>query len=405
MIGITGMSFLTGIGEFDQHVEEKIFAGEIKIEGCERFEKLGLNSKKASMVTSFEPKLFDKTSSFLRLPKAYQYAIYVVYKALIDAGVDMETNKPERIGVFYATGLAAISDVEKFYKPILSVGLEKGSPIHFPNTTSSVGCGLISIRFNIRGKNMVISSGGISGIQAVEIAVMSIQKGEIDIAVIVGSDELTETVYKAYYCANMLARDKKGCKEMTRPYASKNIFGYGTILGEGAAAIVIESAESALRRKQKFKGIIKGTACGNNLIKRGNLDGKGSCIVMDYALKRSGMPMIDAVIGSGNGNYILDKNETVLLKELNKKVGYELSVITPTLLFGETVGAGSILAIICGVLMIEKQRLIPIKTEEIYESDVKLNTIGEDKLLKNILVNGASFYGDAASLVLGNVNT
>lgn len=384
---------------------QDIFNGKTGIAVNQTYFDLGLNSGKVGSVKNFEPRNFNSTSAFLRLPASYQFALYVVDQVIKDAKLNLDQIDKRRIAIYYVTGLAGISSVEKFYYPVLTVGIEKGSPLRFPNTTSSVGGGLISIRYNFQGNNLVISSGGVSGMQAIDIAQMGLENDEFDIAIIVGADELTETVFKAYYYTKMIGHKNE---HICIPYIddSEKRKRNSTILGEGAAAIVIEKESHALERKASIKGYIRGVINLNNTYQedgytkhdyRDNISLISNCLD-ESRVKKS---HINAIVGAGNGNITFDSCEAKALKEVFQK---ELPpVITPSIIFGETNGVSGLLNIICGALMLERNQLI--KTLENYDSYKQyINVNYKDKRggINNILVQSVSFYGDISSLVISN---
>ena len=250
----SGKAFLTSIGEMTEENMGRLYDTKNVIFDMEpQFDYLNIRCSRAKKVNKSNWKEFDSALSFRRLPNAYKFALYVVDKALCNAKVDSDSNIS--VGVFFATGLSAISSVEKFYHPISVGGIEKGSPLLFPNTTSSVGCGLISLRYGFNGKSIAISNAGVSVLQSVDLAISSIQNNEIDYAIVVGTEELTETVYKAFYHTGMLGYgdDKGGII----PYNMKK--NNTTILGEGAAALILEKEQNVVipflaqhKRKQYF---------------------------------------------------------------------------------------------------------------------------------------------------------
>lgn len=405
IVGISGMSSLTALGVLNVETEKKIFQGDTGIVVSLQLESLGLASKKAARVEGFVPEAFDDSAAYCRLPRAFQFAVYVVSQALVDAGLSIGALDPERTGVFYGTGLAAISDVERFYQPIVKGGLQRGSPIVFPNTTSSVGCGLISIKYKARGKTIALSTGGVSGIQGIEMAKLCLETGELDTAIVVGTDELCETVFKAYYYTRMLARRTSYNEEKCRPFNKRS---NGIIIGEGAAALILEREESVLRRNRKPRSMVLGTASANHCMEvypRRSGIGKGTGLTICAALNEAEIKTesVDLIVAAGNGNRYLDLSEAGGIRNTFGERSDHIPVIVPSAIFGETVGPGSILGAICGTLMLERQKTIPMSSLDPseYDAGLKLNMNSEEVRLSTILVNGSSFYGETASLVLG----
>ena len=393
-IVVSGKAFLSSIGEMTEENMGRLYNTENVIFDMEpHFDYLNIRCSRAKKVNKSNWKEFDSASSFRRLPNAYKFALYVADKALCNAKVDSDSNVS--VGVFFATGLSAISAVEKFYHPISLGGIEKGSPLLFPNTTSSVGCGLISLRYGFNGKSIAISNAGVSVLQSVDLAISSIQNNEIDYAIVVGTEELTETVYKAFYHIGMLGYgdDKGGII----PYNMKK--NNTTILGEGAAALILEKEQNVVNR-----GLLERTRVGN--VESCNVDVNDEFASDIYAdtlkrcLKSNNVAMedVDFVVSSASGNYNLDKCEKDALITI---FGDDIpNLIFPSLYFGETDGASGALSIICAIDMMERNQSMkrPVNLNEHFQA-IGLN----EKVISNYkcaLVLSSSYYGDFACTVV-----
>lgn len=393
-IVVSGKAFLSSIGELTEENMGRLYdTEEVIFDIVPQYDYLNLRCSRTKKVDKSNWKEFDSASSFRRLPNAYKFAIYVVEKALCNAKVNPDNDI--LVGVFFATGLSAISSVEKFYHPISVGGIEKGSPLLFPNTTSSVGCGLISLRYGFNGKSIAISNAGVSVLQSIDLAISSIQNNEIDYAIVVGTEELTETVYKAFYHTGMLGfgDDKGGII----PYNMKK--NNTTVLGEGAAALILEKEQNMVNR-----GLLERTRVGNVELCNVDVNEKYASDICVDTIKRClinnniSIEDIDFVVSSANGNYNLDKCEKdALIKLFGDNMP---NIIFPSLYFGETDGASGALSIICAIDMIERNKCMkrPFNLNEHFQA-IELNE-KEVKNYKCALVLSSSYYGDFACTVV-----
>ena len=393
-IVVSGKAFLSSIGELTEENMGRLYdTEEVIFDIVPQYDYLNLRCSRTKKVDKSNWKEFDSASSFRRLPNAYKFAIYVVEKALCNAKVNPDNDIS--VGVFFATGLSAISSVEKFYHPISVGGIEKGSPLLFPNTTSSVGCGLISLRYGFNGKSIAISNAGVSVLQSIDLAISSIQNNEIDYAIVVGTEELTETVYKAFYHTGMLGfEDDKGG---IIPYNMKK--NNTTVLGEGAAALILEKEQNMVNR-----GLLERTRVGNVELCNVDVNEKYASDICVDTIKRClinnniSIEDIDFVVSSANGNYNLDKCEKdALIKLFGDNMP---NIIFPSLYFGETDGASGALSIICAIDMIERNKCMkrPFNLNEHFQA-IELNE-KEVKNYKCALVLSSSYYGDFACTVV-----
>ena len=163
----------------------------------------------------------------------------------------------------------------------------------------------VGIRFGIKGPNACITNHAVGGILAIAEAAAGIVNGEADRAVAVGHDTPIEPQNVLYYHgAGLLAR------ESLRPFdASRD----GSLMGEGAGALMLESETSARARGAAVLGRVLGS--GHATEGEGILairdDGEGPARAMRAALADAGIDARDVgmIVAHGNGTPASDASE------------------------------------------------------------------------------------------------
>jgi 3-oxoacyl-[acyl-carrier-protein] synthase-1 len=170
----------------------------------------------------------------------------------------------------------------------------------------------IGIRYNFKGPNACIINHTASGILAVAEAAAALQAGEADRAVAVGHDSPIEPEAMLYWHAlGLLATDA------IRPFDTARS---GTLLGEGAAALVLETASAARARSAKVRGEFLGSSCvaeGEGLLSiRPDGDGLVRAIVMALEDADIGPADVGMIVAHGNGTPPSDASEATAIRHI-----------------------------------------------------------------------------------------
>ena len=196
------------------------------------------------------------------LDRATQFALLASREALADARASEWDIKPERVGVFAGIGLGGATTGEALYTR-MHEQLQAGRnptvmhPLSVPRLMPNAATAAISMAHQFRGPTHTYSVACSSSAMAVGEACRTIRHGYADAIVAVGAEAMNVPgVFMAWNALRVMAKP-----HATDPAASCRPFDRqrsGFVLGEGAAALVLETAESALRRGATIYGEICG---------------------------------------------------------------------------------------------------------------------------------------------------
>ena len=196
------------------------------------------------------------------LDRATQFALLASREALVDARASEWDIKPERVGVFAGIGLGGATTGEALYTR-MHEQLQAGRnptvmhPLSVPRLMPNAATAAISMAHQFRGPTHTYSVACSSSAMAVGEACRTIRHGYADAIVAVGAEAMNVPgVFMAWNALRVMAKP-----HATDPAASCRPFDRqrsGFVLGEGAAALVLETAESALRRGATIYGEICG---------------------------------------------------------------------------------------------------------------------------------------------------
>ena len=256
--------------------------------------------------------------------------------------------------------------------------------------------GELQQRFGFGGPVMIVANACASGANAIGHGFDLIRCGMAEIVFVAGYDALCELVFAGFDGLQSLA------PEACRPFDRKR---NGLMLGEGAAFLVLESAEHARRRSARVVGTVDGYGHSTDLghLTQPDQQGKPLIEAMQRALKVAGVhpSEIGYINAHGTATPLNDLAEARAVEQVFAGTDARLSSTKSAL--GHTLGgAGAIEAVLC-LQALNTGHLPPqinlVEPEEIVAD--RLVRFGEARPLSRALSLNLGFGGSAAALVLG----
>jgi len=319
---------------------------------------------------------FDESRWFTKLQLAgvdrvSQLAVAAADMAMRDAGSAgaAEDVDPERIGVFAGCGMGGAASLDAAYRvngrvPPLTI------PAFMPNAPASH----IAMRHGVHGPVLTYSVACASSGVAIAEAAKAIQRGDVDLAIAGGSEALiVPGVVAAWQAMQTLASFAPG-EEATavRPFASDR---KGFALGEGAAFLVLESAERARRRGTRIRAMLRGWGHSCDASHLTKPDARGQVRAIRQALRQAGLQPRD--IGYCNAHGTATRVGDVVEREALADIWGgdldQLSVSSTKALHGHLLGAAGAIEAVITVLALQRRELPPNAHCSVMDPDCKLN--------------------------------
>jgi len=280
-----------------------------------------------------------------RTPRAVQLALAAGVLALHDAELDLDGCDPERLGVFIGTSIGNLDVIMSLKERVTDpAAVPPHAAFHCFN--HSAACVLSSF-FNIRGPIHTTTSGCNSGVDALGQAARFIQAGAVDAMLVVGTDcELVPEVLAALNGSGSLAtrfNDEPG--RASRPFDRGRA---GNVIGEGAAGLLLESAEHAAARGARTYARVAGyhvASAGQNRQyshDQPELDTRPCVRAMRGAMAEAGWSpdAVDLVNANGSSSVLYDRLEGTALGEVFGDVLPDVRIHSQKSMLGQH-GAGS----------------------------------------------------------------
>jgi 3-oxoacyl-[acyl-carrier-protein] synthase II len=181
-----------------------------------------------------------------RLDRCCQLALVAAREAWADAALGASSVDPDRVGVALASGMGGVTTLLKTYDTYREKGPRQVSPRALPTLIPNGPAATVGMEINARAGVHTPVSACASGSEAIACGIEMIRSGRADVVLAGGTEAAIHPLTLAGFAAIMaLSRRNAEPERASRPCDADRD---GFVLGEGAGAIVLESAPHAARR-------------------------------------------------------------------------------------------------------------------------------------------------------------
>lgn len=279
---------------------------------------------------NLDPTPWLKPKDRRRMDRLGIFSVVASSIALKDAGIEVNDENRNRVGVIFGTGVGPMESMENFSKPLIGEGPAAANPAIFPNTVYNAAPGQVAMATGAVGPTSTVTAGHGAGASALCYAYDLVATGQADAMICLAADTLTDTVIAGYRELGLLGGKKR----------DRGAIG----LAEAGIALVLERLSSAKGRGARIYGEVLGFGIASDGLGVGRHDrrGRGAERSMRLALERAGLQPKDvsAVWASTGGYRPADRPEELAIRRV---FGESVTVQRPKVLLGEPMGAGGAL--------------------------------------------------------------
>lgn len=242
---ITGMGIWSCLGKTLDDVRDALYTGKSGIGYSQERKDAGFRSALCAMIEHPDLKPFVPRNQRQFMPEEAQYAYMATRTALEQAGLDPDYTNSHEVGIIYGNDSVAESTMRSLdnfreYKDTAACG----SGAIFQSMNSTVTMNLACL-FHLKGINLTSSAACASGSQAVGLAYLLIRNGLQDCIVCGGAQEANLYSVAAFDGIQSFSIRGNEPEKASRPFDADRD---GLVPGGGAATLVVESYEHALKR-------------------------------------------------------------------------------------------------------------------------------------------------------------
>jgi 3-oxoacyl-[acyl-carrier-protein] synthase-1 len=397
---ITGMGIYSCIGQDLDTVLESLKSGKSGVGIDPAREEMGFRSYLTGILP--KPDLTKRLDRRKRLSMSEEatYAYLATEEALKNAGIDEAFLNSREVGILYgndSSAQAVIDGVDIIREKKNTTLVGSGSVFQSMNSTVSMN---LSVIYRLKGINLTIAGACASGSHAIGMGYIMIKNGLQDCIICGGAQEVNAYAVSSFDGLNAFSVRNDKPQEASRPFDAERD---GLVPSGGAASLVLESYESAIKRGAPILAEITayGFSSNGDHISVPNIDGPRRSLEM--ALKQACLNPSDIqyINAHATSTPVGDFNEAKAISEVFGDVRpYVGSTKSMT---GHEMWMAGASEVVYSILMMQNSFIAPtINFENPDEASEKLNI--NNKIVnfefETFLSNSFGFGGTNSSLII-----
>jgi 3-oxoacyl-[acyl-carrier-protein] synthase II len=360
---------------------------------------------------SFDPDGVMPPKDQRRIDDFILYAVAAAEEALTDANWKPQARADqERTGVIIGSGIGGLTTIAETAIELHERGPRRVSPFFIPSALINLASGQVSIRYGLKGPNHSVVTACATGAHAVGDAARLIQFGDADVMLAGGAEAAVCPLGIAGFiaCRAMSTSFNDTPERASRPYDKARD---GFVMGEGAAALVLEEYEHAKARGAKIYAEVAGYGLAGDAyhITAPAQDGDGGFRAMQGAIKHAGIEPadIDYINAHGTSTPLGDEIELGAVERMLGQAAGKVSMSSTKSSIGHLLGAAGAVEAAFTALAIRHQIAPPTINLDNPSVETPIDLVphkAKPMAIEIALSNSFGFGGTNASLVLKKVS-
>ena len=348
-----------------------------------------------------------------RLDRSGQFAMVATLEAWADSGLSTEQGAsggvdPERLGVAMASGIGGVTTLLANYDTLNAKGPRRVSPLAIPMLMPNSPAANVGLAIGAKAGVHTPVSACASGNEAIALGIDMIRLGRADVVVVGGTEAAIHALPMAAF-GQMMALSKRNDEpeKASRPWDKGRD---GFVLGEGSAALVIESAEHAAARGAKVYAEVAGAGvtADSHDIAQPDPAGLGATRAMKMALRESDMDASELVHINAHATSTPqgDLAEALAIRNAIGKAASKVVLTSTKSMTGHLLGAAGALESVVTVLALH-HRVVPPTINLDDPEDIGLDVATDQRTLPDgdiaALNNSFGFGGHNVAIAFRSV--
>lgn len=311
----------------------------------------------------------------LRTDRCTRLAAAAVRLGIDDAGFATADLDLDRVGVVIGTGVGGAASAERNYRTYFLDGADELRARAIPMSMVNDPSAWTAINHGFRGPCTTIATACASGADAIVAGFQMIASGEADIVIAGGAEApITRSIVSGFTKLGALSRRNDEPECASRPFSADRT---GFVLAEGAAVLVLESAESSRARSARAHAELRGFGRTSDAhhVTMPHPDGRGAAAAMVRALHSAGAAPEDvgSVNAHGTSTILNDRIEAVAI---GAALGAAAPPITATkAITGHALGAAGAIEAVATIQSITSGLVPPVLNLDEIDPGIDLDLV------------------------------
>jgi nodulation protein E len=399
---VTGMGAVTPIGQNVPDFWDALRSGQSGVGPVGGFPLEDLKILIAAQIKNFEPKVrlkHFKRDKLVTLADRYSwFAAAAADEAMQMAGIEGPVANPYRAACIVGSGAGGLVTFETAYRDLFIHNKRATHPLTLLRIIGSSASAHIGIEYGIKGPTFATCSACSTATHAIGLARDYIRNGVVDMAIAGASESVINYgTMKAWQALHVLS--PQGCF----PFSKRR---NGTVLGEGAGILVLESYAHAKARGANIIAELSGYGVSSDAQDMVKPTVEGPREAMKMALADAGLQptQIDYLNAHGTATADNDRNETRAIKEVFGDHAYKLAISSTKSMHGHPLGAGGGIEAVATIKALQENWVPPTIGLDEPDPECDLDyvpNVGRDQRVGYAMSNSFAFGGLNAVLVFG----
>ena len=363
---ISGLGIVSPLGKSPQQFFNELMAGHSGIKRLQADFMDQLSIRIGAPVDDFDPSAYFSKIQLAGIERFSQFALVAAAQAVQDAQLSLSETEQPRAGVYMGSCLGGASTLEEGYVQVFKRENPRVKPLSVLLSMNNAAASHISIKYKLQGPNITYATACSSSAIAIGEAYRQIRHGYADVMLAGGSEAmLTLGALKAWEALRTLAQeDPDNAGASCKPFSRNRS---GLVLGEGAAVLVLEEAERAIKRGAKIYAELAGYDCSSDSSHITKPDAAGQARTLHNALRDAGLQPCDIgyINAHGTATQAGDIEETRAIKQVFGSAGAPVS--STKSMHGHLMGATGAVEFMAAVLALQHNAIPP--TINLHEPD------------------------------------
>jgi len=290
-VAVTGIGVVSALGNSFEEFSRALAQGRSGVRRLPEEITRGSGVQVGAFI-DWDPAAHFKGTEAGSLDRVSQFALSAASQALAASGLDLTKADRNRIGVYWGTGMGGAGTLEAAYSSVYGKNDFRLRPLSVVMAMNNAAGSNVAVKWGLRGPFANFSTACSSSAMAIGEATQAIRVGRAD-AVLAGGAEalLTPGILAAWQALRTLApADAADAAASCRPFDKRR---GGLVLGEGAAALMLEEESMARARGANVLAIVSGYGNTCDAAHMSKPDRDGQMRAMAQALAESGLAPAD----------------------------------------------------------------------------------------------------------------
>ena len=351
---VTGLGMVSPLGLNVSDTWDAIAAGQSGIDYITGFDAEAFDTRFAAEVKGFNAENYLDRKEARRMDRFAQFAAVAAQEACSQADLNPRAMDRYSVHAVIGSGIGGISTLTEQHQVLLERGPRRVTPFLIPMMLADMGSAQVSMVTGAMGANYCITSSCSSGADAIGTGWDLIRHGKAEVVLAGGAEAPIAPLSVAGFNAlRALSRQNDNPQRASQPF---NRHRDGFVLAEGAAVMVLESADHAAARGAEPLAELRGYAATSDShhLTEPNPTGQSAAAAVTAALASAELAAehVDYLNAHGTSTPLNDWHETKALKLALGDHAYRIPVSSTKSMTGHLLGAGGALeAVVCVMAM------------------------------------------------------